>query len=98
MQTLINEKYKTSTKSTFPHLHTSTHSILKQKKTTFSPRSLNYYYYYYFIINYNYITHKKQQKTTKGIQYFQPVTTNEAPTLDSRALAHDLTKVRLSLP
>ena len=46
------------------------------------------------LIIYDYITHKKQLKKKK---YCQPVTTNEGPALDSRALAQDLTKVRLSL-
>ena len=38
------------------------------------------------------------QETTKEVKCCQPVMTNEGPALDSRALAQDLTKVRLSLP
>ena len=41
----------------------------------------------------------KHTRNNKGNQkYCQPVMTNEGPALDSRALAQDLTKVRLSLP
>ena len=39
-----------------------------------------------------------REGTTKEIKCCQPVMTNECPALDSRALAQDLTKVRLSLP
>ena len=39
-----------------------------------------------------------KHKTTKEIKSCQPVMTNEGPALESRALAQDLTKVKLSLP
>ena len=50
----------------------------------------NNYCYIYCDIN--------TQDTTKEIKCCQPVMTNEGPALDSRALAQDLNKVRLSLP